>query len=294
MRELFRPSGPVLVPAAPAAPADERPARFSLEVARFKGADTTAVFREASRLLGDDAVILRTVVHRGVSPAERVEITAAAANAVERFRARLTPAPLVSLDRGRVARAQPLTIALVGPAGAGKTTTIAKLATGPHFPDWRVGLLTLDSQRTGALEQIHAHAEAARLPLEVVYAPAEVPAALRRLGKCDLILVDTPGRSRRSTQAAEWDEILRVVAPDEVHLAVPASIRPVLAPHLRAEFRAARATHAVVTKLDEVPSDGGLAELAAEVGLPLRWVTDGQEVPADLHPAVPRVMAALG
>jgi flagellar biosynthesis protein FlhF len=281
-------------PTAPALPsAGSGP---PLAVSRFRGADTTAVFREAGRVLGDDAVVLRTVVHRDAGAGERVEITAATASAVERFRARLSPAPLVSLDRRRVGRAQPLTLAVVGPTGVGKTTTIAKLATAAQpFPDWTVGLLTLDARRTGALEQIHAFAEAAKLPLEVVYGAAEVPGALRRLGRCDVILVDTPGRSRRNaTLAAEWDEILRVLAPDEVHLAVPASLRPDLAAHVRADFRTAGVTHALLTKLDEVPGDHGLAELAAELALPLRWVTDGQDVPADLHAGVPRVMAALG
>ena len=269
---------------------------LALAVERFRGADTTAVFREASAVLGDDAVVLRTVVHRDAAAGERVEITAAASSTVERFRTRLTPAPLVSLDRRRVGRAQPLTIALVGPTGAGKTTTIAKLATGARqFPDWTVGLLTLDGHRPGAIEQLHTYAEQARLPLEVVYGPAEVPGALRRLARCDAILVDTPGRSRGATAlAAQWDEILRVIAADEVHLVVPASLRPDLASAVRADVRAAGVTHALLTKLDDVPGDHGLAELAAALALPLRWVTDGPSVPDDLHPGVPRVLAALG
>src|SRR5688500_10985573 len=84
------------------------PAPLALAVERFRGADTTAVFRTASARLGDDAVVLRTVVHRDAAPGERVEIAAASSELVERFRSRLTPAPLVSLDRGRVGRAQPL------------------------------------------------------------------------------------------------------------------------------------------------------------------------------------------
>src|SRR5690606_37650306 len=122
--------------------------------------------------------------------------------------------------------------------GAGKTTTLAKLATNPAaFGEWKVGVLTLDTYRAGALEQLMAFADAAGLPLEVAYEAAEVPGALKRLSRCDVVLVDTPGRSPRSVELnARWSSSLDALAPDEVHLVVPASLRPDLASVVRAEF----------------------------------------------------------
>lgn len=262
-----------------------------LALQRFRGPDSPAVFRLIASTLGDDAVVLRTRVDRDAAPDERVEVTAAPAGAVERFRQRITPPPLVRLDRDS-RRARPIVLAFVGPTGSGKTTALARLATNPTvFGEWRVGVITLDARRAGSLEQIAAHTSEARIPLEVVYEPAEITGAFRRLSKCDVVLVDTPGRGPRATEHdARWQRCLATIAPDEVHLVVPASLRPDLAPAIRATFGPHGATLALLGKLDELPADEGLADLAARLAMPVRWATDAGEV----HPAVPRVIGAIG
>lgn len=283
----------------------------------FRGRELALVAAQARRTFGDDAVILGTRVLRGAA-GSTVEVIAAAADDVERFRARLTPGgPAPGSRVPAVAGAGCPVIALVGPTGAGKTTTLAKLALHAEgFGRVQAGFVSLDTYRAGAVGQLEAYADVAGLALEVAYDAADAPGALARLAACDAVLVDTPGRGPR-TDAADgglaWVEALLALAPDEIHLVLPASIRPELAELARERFDAllaaapapsgeptggrtgARAvTHLLLTKLDEVPDDDGVGELAARLGLPVRWVTEGQEIPRDLTPGVPRLLAALG
>jgi flagellar biosynthesis protein FlhF len=193
-------------------------------------------------------------------------------------------------------RSGPLIVGLVGPTGAGKTTTAAKLALHPRaFGGRTVGLITLDTFRVGALEQMAQYAEVTDLPLEVVYDAREMPGALQRLETCDVVIVDTPGRSPRSKDANhQWQAMFRAASADEVHLVVPASMRPDLLPTLVASLSGCRITHACLTKLDELHDDRAVADLAARLQWPMRWVTTGQAVPNDLHPAKAAILGALG
>lgn len=264
-----------------------------LKIRTFRGRDLQQLFGQAVTAFGEDAMVLQTrTIREGRETI--VEVVAAPGAQVEAFKRRLTsdPLPLVG-SRGR---GHPFVLALVGPTGAGKTTTIAKLAVHPQaFGGRRVGLLTLDTYRVGAVEQLGTFAEIAGLPLEVVYSRDELREAKKRLAHCDVILVDTPGRSPRLAEGeSEWAEILAGLAPDEVHLVQPANIRLDLAVSVRDLFAHHGTTHLLLSKLDEVPGEIGVAELAIRAELPVRWVTDGQDVPADLRSAAPRIIASLG
>lgn len=269
--------------------------KMDLQLSSFRGADTAICFRAAAAALGEDAVVLRTVLHGDAAPAARAEVVAAPAAVVERFRARLTPARLVRPDR--TAGQHPLVIALVGPTGAGKSTTASKLARHEEaFGRWRAGIITLDT-RPGALEQLHARTQAGDIPLEVVYEPAQAAGALRRLMKarCEVVIVDTPGQGPRADALAQrWCASLRALAPHEIHLVMPATHRADLAGAVRAQAAALGVTHSLLTKLDEVPGGHGLAELAAALGMPVRWTCDGQDAGADVRNGVPRVLGSLG
>lgn len=190
----------------------------------------------------------------------------------------------------------PLKIALVGPTGAGKTTTIAKLIGHPRiFGTKAVGLLSLDTYRIGAVEQLRTYADIAHVPLEVVYETADVQRCFHRLADLDVVLIDTPGRGPRSRRDRdEVDRWFRLIAPDEVHLTLPAGLqRQLVAATVKQYLDRSSVTHLLATKLDEMWSDWNVFELAAELHVPMRWVTDGQEVPADIRGASPRLLAAL-
>lgn len=261
----------------------------------FRGTDLRRVFDEAREMLGDDAIIVRSELKRSGGHT-RVEVIAARAADIEQLRQRLSPAaPVLQKALGGRGRFGPYVVALVGPTGAGKTTTAAKLALHPDaFGLNRVGLLTLDTFRVGAIEQMHAFAEIAELELEVVYDEREAISALKRLDHCDVVIVDTPGRGPRShDDSARWQALLKPLSPDEVHLVVPATIRTDIAVGLREVYAACAPTHMIISKADEAPEDGGLAALAASLDLPSRWMTDGQGIPDDLS-AASRIIAMMG
>jgi flagellar biosynthesis protein FlhF len=131
---------------------------------------------------------------------------------------------------------------------------------------------------------------------------------LARLAQVDVILVDTPGRAPAPASATAssadpapaggapalaWQTLLRRIGPDEVHLVLPGGVRLEVARRAREAYALCGPTHLLLSKLDEVPGDAGVAEIADELGLPARWVATGHEVPLDLHPAPPRILAAL-
>ena len=264
-----------------------------MQLETFRGDQLHKVVGQVRRALGEDAMIVRTKVKKRKGR-KVVEIVAAPAQEVQALRTKL--------DGGRAAaeRAQnrrnrlgPYTIALLGPSGSGKTSTAVKLALHPRGLGGRtVGFVTLDTLRVGAVEELQTYAEIAGIPLEVVYHEREVPGAMERLRSCDALVVDTPGRA--PVASSRWHDVLRTIEPDEVHLVVPVGVRIDVARKARESFTSCGLTHVLLTKLDQVAGDVGLAEMAQAIELPARWVTDGQDIPSDLRVAGPRILAALG
>ncbi|MEO7964085.1 MAG: hypothetical protein ABIT38_09275, partial [Gemmatimonadaceae bacterium] len=225
------------------------------------------------------------------------EVIAARQQDLKALRTRLEPPPpIFPRSQGGRGRSGPLIVAVVGPTGAGKTTLAAKLALHRSaFGVLKTGLITLDTYRVGALEQMQQYAEVTNLPLEVLYDAKEVAGAMKRLDDCDVVIVDTPGRSPRSGDAnTQWQSLLRAVSPDEVHLVLPVTMRPDAVPSIVSALAACRITHACLTKVDELHDERAIADVAARVEFPIRWIADGQTVPEDLHPAKSRILEALG
>ncbi len=264
---------------------------------RFRGADLAHVANRARRSFGDDVMILHTrVVRDGGVPL--VEVMAAPASTLDSIRARIESKPFRSQLRGESGK--PYCIALVGPTGAGKTTTAAKLAVRKGaFGAAHVGLITIDTYRVGGMEQLSTYAELADVPFEVVYDASEIDGALKRLHACEVVIIDTPGRSPAAAELTErWRSLLDAFTPDEIHLVMPATLRHDLAYDTARAYMATRAhvgaTHLLLTKLDEVPREAGVTDLALSMQLPVRWIADGQDVPADLKPAASRILRSYG
>lgn len=179
-------------------------------------------------------------------------------------------------------------VALVGPTGVGKTTTIAKLAAGFRIEARRrVGLLTIDTFRIAAVQQLKAYAEIMDLPMEVVERSGEMEAALDRLGDVDLVLIDTAGRSPRSdARIDQLVEFMQAARPDETHLVLSATNAPATTAAVLSGFAPVRPTAAILTKLDETPQIAPILsalETSSSLGsVPLSYITNGQQVPDDI------------
>ena len=186
-------------------------------------------------------------------------------------------------------------VALVGPTGVGKTTTVAKLAANFKLVHGlRPGLLTVDTYRIAAVEQLRTYAEIIDLPLAVANAPSEMDAAIDSLGDVDLVLIDTAGRSPRDeVKVRELADFLEVARPDEVHLVLSATTGEKSLRAAVERFARVRADRLILTKLDEADGLGGVLAVIGQANRPVSYLTTGQAVPDDIEPADRARLAAL-
>jgi flagellar biosynthesis protein FlhF len=178
-------------------------------------------------------------------------------------------------------------VALVGPTGVGKTTTVAKLAANFKLAHGaRVGLITVDTYRIAAVEQLRTYAEIIDLPLAVVNDPSEMARALDELGAVDLVFIDTAGRSPRDeVKIRELAEFLRQARPDEIHLVLSAVAGQRSLKAAVDRFATVQVDRLILTKLDEADSLGGILGVLGMSSRPVSYITTGQAVPDDIEPA---------
>ena len=195
-------------------------------------------------------------------------------------------APLAADDHGFA----PIEV-FVGPPGVGKTTTIAKIAAQERARQGkRLGLISADGFRVGAVEQLRLYANILGTPLAVARTPRELEQALR--GARGPLLLDTAGRSPSDEVSRE---MLRVIAGRRdvrTHLVIAANTPYATARKTLDRFEDARPTRLILTKLDEAESLAPLVALLRERQLPISYLGTGQSVPEDLERATPASLAA--
>jgi flagellar biosynthesis protein FlhF len=191
--------------------------------------------------------------------------------------------------------AGPRRVAFVGPSGAGKTTTVAKLAAYFKLREGRsVAVLSLDTHRPGATEQLRRYAEVLGLPLHTAQTIAEVKQCLKDIGAADVILIDTPGVGfREQGRFARLVLLLRAARPDETHLVLPVSLTPAVQIRVAQSFAPLGISRAVLTRLDEAIGLGVILNIAQRLNLNVSYVTTGQNVPRDIEEAGGRRVAEL-
>lgn len=188
---------------------------------------------------------------------------------------------------------RPRLVALVGPTGVGKTTTIAKLAANFRLRDRRrVGLITVDTYRIAAVEQLRTYADIIDLPMQVVASAGEMRQAVRGMADLDLVLLDTAGRSPKDEiKLQELAALIEEAQPQEVHLVLSSVANAAVLARTAERFAVVGTTALVLTKLDEATGLGQLLPLLRESRLPISYVTHGQNVPDDIAPADARRLA---
>jgi flagellar biosynthesis protein FlhF len=184
-------------------------------------------------------------------------------------------------------------VAVVGPTGVGKTTTLAKMAARAILEARkRVAFVTVDTYRIGATEQLARYGEIMGVPVLVARSAAELSRAVERVSDAELVLVDTAGRSSPedvSRQAA----LVRTVPRAQILLVVSAAAGSLELAAVADRYRALAPDRLVVTKLDESAGPGGIVSAAVRICRPIACVADGQRVPEDLHALTGPQLVAL-
>ena len=190
------------------------------------------------------------------------------------------------------------TVALVGPTGVGKTTTLAKLASNYVLAgqtEGRIAFVTVDTYRIAATDQLKVYAEILNCPIEIVYKPEEMAQTLALHRDKDLVLIDTAGRSQRNeARIEELKEFMDAANPDEIHLVLAATSRVTDLEEIIERFDCIPFTHLLFTKIDEATRYGCLLDIYQRTRKPLSYITTGQNVPEDIEVAsrshVPRLI----
>lgn len=175
-------------------------------------------------------------------------------------------------------------IVLVGPTGVGKTTTIAKLAGRLSLiENKKVGLITIDTYRIGAVEQLKTYADIMNIPFSVVFTIKDMQLALESMSDCDVILVDTTGRSSKNTmQISELRAFIDKVKTENIHLVISCTTKNKDIDVIIDGYKPLNYNNLIITKLDETSTYGSILNIVESAKKPISFITTGQNVPDDI------------
>ncbi|PRR78707.1 Flagellar biosynthesis protein FlhF [Clostridium liquoris] len=175
-------------------------------------------------------------------------------------------------------------IAFVGPTGVGKTTTIAKLAGNLALVKKRkVGLITIDTYRIGAVEQLKTYADIMNLNFKVVLSAKDMEEAINSMSDCDTILVDTTGRSSKNPmQISELRAFIDKIHTENIHLVISSTTKDRDIDTIVEGYKILGYNNVIITKLDETTTYGSVLNILQSAGKPISFVTTGQNVPDDI------------
>ncbi len=186
-------------------------------------------------------------------------------------------------------------VALIGPTGVGKTTTIAKLAADLKLrQNKKVALITIDTYRIGAVDQLRMYAQIIGVPIHVVLTPADLKRTVDSLQDMDVVLIDTAGRSQKDhAKINELRAFLDAVGPHELHLVLSTNCHHSHMLSAAEEFKKLGVDRIILTKLDEAISFGVVLSVFKKIDASLSYITTGQDVPDDIEVGNPRRLAQL-
>ncbi|TWT03706.1 flagellar biosynthesis protein FlhF [Planomicrobium sp. CPCC 101079] len=184
-------------------------------------------------------------------------------------------------------------ICFIGPTGVGKTTTIAKIAADLMLrEDKKVGLITSDTYRIAAVEQLKTYASILNIPVQVAESSADVLKAIRELDGCDIILMDTAGRNYQQKQ---YIDDLEAMLPDknkiQINLVLSLTSKYEDMRKIIDNFQTIQMDQLLLTKKDETSSAGAILNLIYHYSIPIRHIANGQNVPDDILTVTPELIA---
>lgn len=176
---------------------------------------------------------------------------------------------------------------LVGPTGVGKTTTIAKLASlFTLYKNKKVGLITLDTYRIGAVEQLKTYAEILGIPFEVILSIKDIPKVLKNMEDCEVILVDTMGRNSKNVlQISEIRKFVEELHADKVHLVLSMTTKQKDLKQIINNYKMLKYNSIILTKVDETDIHGAILTSLYYSNVPVSYLSTGQNVPEDIEEA---------
>lgn len=186
-------------------------------------------------------------------------------------------------------------LSFIGPTGVGKTTTLVKLAAQfALFQRKKIGIITIDTYRIGAVEQLKTYGDIIDVPVEVVMTPAELKEALEKYWDKDVILVDTSGRSyKNAIQIRMLKNFLEKIPQGQVFLVLSCSTKESDLIKNVESFSPLEFTRFIFTKTDETDSLGTILNLALDLKIPVEYITNGQNVPDDIELMDPGKLAGM-
>lgn len=253
--------------------------------AEMPGAELPKEFIPHYRALLDNGVTRKRAASLIHTAAKRGDLRALREPRVFFERLKMEMRKYIKVTGGTVLHAdQRRVVAMIGPTGVGKTTNLAKLAALFSVQEQaKVAVITADTYRVSATEQLKTYATIIDLDMRVAHDAKEMKAALNDFKDHDLVLIDTAGSSPYNTeQMKELQELIDVATPDEIQLVVSASTSLEDLKEVVMRYSMMKPTSIFFSKLDETYRYGQIFTLAADTGLPLSYFSVGQDVPDDL------------
>lgn len=207
--------------------------------------------------------------------------------------ARIEIINMVKAHQKAAADKDPDIICFIGPTGVGKTTTIAKIAADLMLrEDKKVGLITSDTYRIAAVEQLKTYASILNIPIKVAESSSDVLKAVAELDDCDIILMDTAGRNYQQKQ---YIDDLEAMLPDknkiQINLVLSLTSKYEDMRKIIDNFQTIQMDQLLLTKKDETSSAGAILNLIYHYSIPIRRIANGQNVPDDILTVTPELIA---